>query len=242
MTILYIIVWLVSAQVSSDPIVVKQGKIEFERKLNTHFLLDPNNPNIEEYKKHQEQFSTSSFQLHFNEKESLYQFISSDQPNTTIFNSLTAETNSVYTNFEANRRVSRKVILGKTFFVNDSIQPIVWKLTDERRTIAGFECRRADAMILDSVYVVAFFTEQILAKGGPESFTGLPGMILGVALSLQHITWFATKVYSVQPQTQLTLQDTNAERVSVSALRQLIKDVFKTRTYLERTLKNAALW
>ncbi|MBS1664969.1 MAG: GLPGLI family protein, partial [Bacteroidetes bacterium] len=44
------------------------------------------------------------------------------------------------------------------------------------------------------IYVVAFYTDEILTSGGPESFTGLPGMILGVSLPHEHISWFATKV------------------------------------------------
>jgi GLPGLI family protein len=60
--------------------------------------------------------------------------------------------------------------------------------------IAGFACRRANAIIMDSIYVVAFYTDEIITPGGPESFTGLPGMILGVALPHEHLTWFATKV------------------------------------------------
>jgi GLPGLI family protein len=48
--------------------------------------------------------------------------------------------------------------------------------------------------MLDSIYVVAFYTEEIPVSGGPESFCGLPGMILGVALPHENVTWFATKV------------------------------------------------
>ena len=47
---------------------------------------------------------------------------------------------------------------------------------------------------MDSIYVVAFYTDEIVTSGGPESFCGLPGMILGVALPHQHVTWFATKL------------------------------------------------
>jgi len=48
--------------------------------------------------------------------------------------------------------------------------------------------------MMDSIYVVAFYTIAIPVSGGPESFSGLPGMILGVALPHENITWFATKV------------------------------------------------
>jgi GLPGLI family protein len=47
---------------------------------------------------------------------------------------------------------------------------------------------------MDSIYVVAFYTTEIPVSGGPESFSGLPGMILGVALPHENVTWFATKV------------------------------------------------
>jgi GLPGLI family protein len=31
---------------------------------------------------------------------------------------------------------------------------------------------------MDSVFIVAFYTDQIVTSGGPESFNELPGMIL----------------------------------------------------------------
>ena len=51
---------------------------------------------------------------------------------------------------------------------------------------------------MDSVFVVAFFTEQILCTSGPEGFTGLPGMILGIAIPRLHTTWYATKLELIE--------------------------------------------
>ncbi|MGZ3819475.1 MAG: GLPGLI family protein, partial [Mucilaginibacter sp.] len=82
----------------------------------------------------------------------------------------------------------------EVFLVNDSTRKIKWKITDETREIAGYTCRRANAIMLDSIYVVAFYTTNIPVSGGPESFSGLPGMILGVALPHENVAWFATKV------------------------------------------------
>ena len=50
---------------------------------------------------------------------------------------------------------------------------------------------------MDSIYVVAFYSDEIPVSGGPESFSGLPGMILGLALPHENVTWFATKVTDV---------------------------------------------
>ena len=55
---------------------------------------------------------------------------------------------------------------------------------------------------MDSVYVIAFYTDQITTNGGPESFNGLPGMILGVAIPRINTTWFATKLELVEVKPQ----------------------------------------
>ena len=81
--------------------------------------------------------------------------------------------------------------------MKDSLRKIKWKITDETRDIAGYTCRRANGILLDSVYVVAFYTEKIPISGGPESFSGLPGMMLEVALPHENVIWRATKVTDV---------------------------------------------
>jgi GLPGLI family protein len=43
----------------------------------------------------------------------------------------------------------------------------------------------------DSVYVTAFVTDQILVSDGPESFTGLPGMVMGLAIPRLFTNWMA---------------------------------------------------
>ena len=50
------------------------------------------------------------------------------------------------------------------------LEKIEWKITNDERVIAGLDCRKAVGRIMDSVYVIAFYSEQILVSGGPESF------------------------------------------------------------------------
>jgi GLPGLI family protein len=60
--------------------------------------------------------------------------------------------------------------------------------------IAGFNCRKAVGKIFDSVYVFAFYTDEIMISGGPCSINGLPGMILGMTIPRLFTSWIATKV------------------------------------------------
>jgi GLPGLI family protein len=101
----------------------------------------------------------------------------------TVYNDLTSQTSTI-----------QKKIFEEAYLLKDSTRNIKWKITDENREIAGYSCRRANAMVMDSVYVVAYYTDQIPVSSGPEIFTGLPGMILGVAMPHDNVTWFATSV------------------------------------------------
>src|SRR5690606_20869137 len=83
---------------------------------------------------------------------------------------------------------------GENAIIKDCIKKIKWKITDEYREIAGYNCRRANGLTQDSVYVVAYYTVEIPVDGGPESIHGLPGMILGMVVPSQHVSYFATKV------------------------------------------------
>ena len=48
--------------------------------------------------------------------------------------------------------------------------------------------------IFDSVYVFAFYTDEITVSGGPMGINGLPGMILGITIPRMFTSWIATKV------------------------------------------------
>jgi len=181
-----------------NPIFLSQGKIEFEKKLNQHAAIEGDDGWSELEKKSLSQFKITYFDLQFTRTKTLYKPGREGTGNTMgWFSELPAQENTVYSDLEQDKCISQKKVFEQQFLVQDSIRKIRWKLTDETRVIAGFNCRRANAIIMDSIYVVAFYTDEILTTGGPESFNGLPGMILGVALPHQHVSWFATKVESV---------------------------------------------
>jgi len=105
-----------------------------------------------------------------------------------------ADKNIIYTDYAADKIIAQKPVYEETFLVEDSILKIKWKLVPDTRVIAGFECRKAVGIIDDSIGVIAFYTDEILVKGGPESIGGLPGMILALSVPRLHTTWIATGV------------------------------------------------
>ncbi|RZL39614.1 MAG: GLPGLI family protein [Pedobacter sp.] len=181
------------------------GVIEYEKRVNVIALIKeqlkryPNDnfgPKVlEDYQRNNPQFKLLKSSLAFSKNETVF----TPEPDPVVTNSWfdlpsAHQNNTIYTNVENATSVAQKKIFEETYLLKDSTRKITWKITDEFRNIAGYECRRANAVIMDSVYVVAFYTDEIPVSGGPESFTGLPGMILGVALPREHTTWFATAV------------------------------------------------
>lgn len=193
---LFLILFIAQSATAQNSRFITEGKIEFERKLNLHAQFNEDNSWEAEFKKTLPQFKTTYFNLLFNNNKTLYQPGRENADNNKIWEQ-PAEENIVYAELDKELAISQKKVFEKTFLITDSTRKIQWKITDEKRTIAGFECRRANALIMDSIYVVAFFTDEIITPGGPESFSGLPGMILGVAIPHEHITWFATKLYVI---------------------------------------------
>ena len=152
-----------------------------------------------------------------------------------------AQDNIVYSDLENAKTISQKNVFETLFLVQDSLRQIKWKITDETRVIAGFNCRRANAIIMDSIYVVAFYTDEILTGSGPESFTGLPGMILGVSLPHQHISWFATKVEAIPVTENQVEPPAKGKKVSNNTLQETVKPSLKNwgkegRQYMEAIL------
>ncbi len=112
-----------------------------------------------------------------------------------------------------------KEMIGSLFNVEDSMPKMEWRITNETRNIAGYNCNKAVAKIFDSVYVFAFYTNEIMISGGPCSINGLPGMILGLTIPRLFTSYIATKV--------------DLHNVDVS----IIKAPVSKKTYTNKTLK-----
>ena len=58
-------------------------------------------------------------------------------------------------------------------------------------------------------------------------FSGLPGMILGIALPHQHISWFATRVEAIAVNPSEFSAPTKGKKVTYVSLKQTLTETFK---------------
>ena len=220
-----------SASAQNNTVFISQGKIEYERSTNVYAQISKDDEGewSELQKKTTTHFKTAYFDLLFNRSKCLYRpgRESNDKDNSLFMIQAPAQSNIIYSDLDNAKGISQKNIFEDLFLVQDSLRKIKWKITTETRNIAGFSCRRANAIIMDSIYVVAFYTDEILTSGGPECFTGLPGMILGVSMPHEHVSWFATKVEAISvPDNQLA-PPAKGEKTDIANLTKTVQKSMK---------------
>lgn len=219
---------------------IHQGVIEYEKKVNMYALIKKNmgkTPSsfyeqaFDAFKRSQPQFKQLKSVLNFSDQKTLFTPVDSKTASQGSFfgdEPSTLQGNIIYNDLPAKTSTIQKKVYEETFLIKDKTRKFTWKITDEKRDILGYSCRRANGIMMDSIYVVAFYTDKIPVPGGPESFSGLPGMILGVALPHENITWFATKISDIP--------------VSPEAIKPPVKgkqmDLEGFKTFLGTALKN----
>jgi GLPGLI family protein len=170
-------------------------KVEFEKTIYVRQMYKELEPEwYERIKDRLPQTAISYYDFIGDTTKSIYKPGREGIVDTRSFYQPIADKNIVFSDFRAGKLIAQKPVFEETFLVEDSLAKIKWKITSDTREIAGFECRKAIGILNDSIGVFAFYTDQLLISGGPESIHGLPGMILGMGIPRLHITWFATKV------------------------------------------------
>jgi len=173
---------------------IDKAEIEYEVKTNIKKTMG-NSSWAEMLKDQMPTFRTGYYRYTFADNKSVYKWHHWDEKEKMPeWFRKSEEDNAWYYDFTAGKFNMAKNVSGSVFNIDDSIKKINWKLSNENRVIAGFNCRKAVGVIMDSVYVFAFFSEELMISGGPCSIQGLPGMILGLTIPRLYTSWIATNV------------------------------------------------
>lgn len=176
----------------------KEGKVTYERTAQVSINLNNGGEPIQHNR-------TDKFELNFANNQMSWQQlpedIQEDAGNTTggfmIRTSGGGVDDVVFVDFEKSKKVEGREFFDKKFLVTDSIRRGNWKLSDETKTILGFQCRKATTQrygkrmtmqmengkmerkeINDTSDVIAWFTLSIPVPAAPELQGQLPGLVL----------------------------------------------------------------
>jgi GLPGLI family protein len=206
---------------------INSGMIEYEVRINNHRMFG-DGLFAEMFKDKMPNFSTTYYHLTFNDNKTIYKFDRLNEKDKLPWGTNNAEDNVWYNDFNSNTRVNQKSVFGETYILSDSSLKLDWKLVpNETRDIVGFNCRKAQAVIFDSVYVFAFYTDEITVSGGPMGIHGLPGMILGITIPRMFTSWIATKLQVNGVNTNIIAAPTKGKKKQATELKQSVEKATK---------------
>jgi GLPGLI family protein len=225
---LVIISIFIAKLLTAQTIFINTVKVEYEKTVYTRQLYKDLYPaqTYERYKSQIPETTISYFDFIGDTTRSIFKpgrETSYDPRGWRIF----ANENVVYTDYKSQKTIAQKLVYEETFLIDDTLANIKWQITADTRIIAGFECRKAVGIIHDSIAVFAFYSDELLIQGGPESIHGLPGMILGMGIPRLHTTWFATKVEVNSVNLNSIKPATKGKKVTYKEMIRSVNDVLK---------------
>ena len=234
-----IIVLFFFVQQLNAQLFINKAVIEYEVKVNVKKTIG-NGSWAEMLKENMPQFKTGYFLYTFADNKSVYKFDHWDDKKVPEWLRKSDEENAWYFDHNTGMFNMQKNVYGSNFNVEDSIPVIEWRLTNENRVIAGYNCRKAVGKIMDSVYVFAFYTDEITISGGPCSINGLPGMILGLTIPRMYASWIATKVMVNNVNAGVIKPVTAKKYFTVATLQKTLKD--RTKEWVNEDDPDSQKW
>jgi len=187
--------------------IITSGRIVFERKTNLEKKF--NDARMKDWLNGKKD-KVDQFELLFNDTISIFKPIETDEVDRL---SWATSKSTVLQNTTLNEKLFLLDVAGQQIFVKDTITPREWKITDSKRTIDKYRCRKAVYEKNDSTRLYAWYAVDIVPSIGPEGFGGLPGAILGLATEDGGIIYFAKSVEFNEPKAESFVVNTKKKDV-----------------------------
>jgi GLPGLI family protein len=171
------------------------GKITFERKTNLLKRFEGKG-RISDMINEDNKIKIDQFELLFNESESVFRPILEVSEGRMGW--MTTK-NTYYQDLNDDSQFTILALFGQNVYIKDSLPDRKWKVTESKRDIGGYKCRKAMYEKNDSTRIYAWYTPELTTPTGPEGYCGLPGTILGLATEDGGIVYFAKKIEIVNP-------------------------------------------
>ncbi len=212
---------------------ITAGKISYERKTNLTKKFKDDDWAKDYFKV---KTKVDEFELYFNDTASVFIEKPTDVEER---NDWATSKNEVYQNYTTHERLTIRSVWGEKFAITDTVKKRAWKITDSKRNIAGFNCRKAIWQSSDTsnLKMYAWYCNEIVPSIGPESFVGLPGAILGLATEDGGIVFFATKVETLNPNIKQLWYKGKKKRYTTTEFKTAITAQFGADKWFKRQMK-----
>lgn len=171
---------------------VTEGRIEFERRTNLEKRFEGMEDNQWMRNVDLTEPKIDRFELFFT--DSMAAFVPIQSTTMQGMREWLTMKNTSFQNLKTGMRKQKFSIFGTDVLLKDSLRDRQWRMTNSKRVIAGYNCRQAMWEVNDTFRLYAWYAEELIPPVGPETFNGLPGVILGLATEDGGVVYFAKKV------------------------------------------------
>ncbi|HEX4886996.1 MAG TPA: GLPGLI family protein [Luteibaculaceae bacterium] len=168
---------------------ISAGRVVYERKTNLYKKFK--NDDVSQWIPEANKIKIDTFELIFNDTLSYFGPVESNLKENL---SWATNKNRIWTSFNQKTTFQVKEIFGEPVNLDDSLRSVKWKIVPGKRKIAGYECQKALYQHGDTANLYAWFCPEFITTAGPETFNGLPGLILGLATEDGGVIYFARQV------------------------------------------------
>ncbi len=205
---------------------LKEGKIVYEQKVDMYRRMQD-----EQMKAMVPQFRTSKFELNFADGQSIYKMqeeepdITENNGNGNVVMKFGGGSNEFYKNFVTHKQIEKKELAETDYIIEDSLRHINWKLVDTIKNILGYNCKKATGKTERGNDIEAWYTEDIPVSSGPETFNGLPGMIMQIDVNKGEIVITALNLEKSANKKELKVPS-KGKKITPKDFEKLQKEIF----------------
>jgi len=171
---------------------------------------------------------------YFNEDKSLY--TKGEEDNEGGYSWGNQEKYFLFRDFKKESVKDWREILGKKYIIEDNIPKYKWKILNEIKEIEGYLCMKAETYdaVKDQV-IHAWFADGIIFSGGPEGYSGLPGLILELNINNGDVVVTASKVTITPDKVEIPIpKKMKGKTINTSAFDEIVSNYISESIDAER--------
>lgn len=129
----------------------------------------------------------------------------------------------IFTSAADSAQITRREFLGRDFLISGAAFRQAWRITSEMSTYQGYMTLKATTTV-DSTEVEAWFSPQIPAPFGPDTYGGLPGMILVLTENGGNTTYVAREITLEPIEQEALTAPTRGQAVTQEAYDEIVRE------------------
>lgn len=220
---------------------ITTGRIVFERKTNLKKKFG-DDQRMKNFITKENKIKTDLFELIFNDTASVFRPVETDEAEEGFMQYMTSH-NTTYQNLNTDENLFAFDMWGSIVYMKSTAPSPQWKVTESKRKIGDYMCRKAIWQKDDTTRIYAWFSIDIVPSIGPEGFNGLPGAILGLATEDGGIIYFAKEIEIKSIKTEVLEYNTKkADVYTLEGLKTKLTKQFEGKPWGKRALLDMFRW